>query len=179
METALSAPGVIAATALVAMAVSMVAELALSRANERRLRARGAVFPSDPVYPTMRWAYPGCFVVMAAEGMVWGPAPGVVTWIGVLLLLLAKGLKAWVMATLGPLWTYRIVVVPGEPLMRRGPYAVLRHPNYVAVAGELVGMALLAGAAVTGPPAVLFYLWLLRRRVLVEERAHGVGIGGA
>jgi methyltransferase len=178
MDTGLPPQTRIAAMALGVVAVSMLMEVALSRVNERRLRRRGAIFPRDDVYPTMQWAYPGCFAVMAVEGMLWGPAPGVVTWTGAGLLILAKALKGWVIVSLGRHWTYRIVIVPGQTLSRRGPYAVLRHPNYVAVVGELAGMALLVGAAVTGPPATLFYVWLLRRRVLVETRAHVVRSGG-
>jgi methyltransferase len=178
MEAGLPAHTLVAAIALGLVALSMLLEVTRSRSNERRLRHGGATFPPDDVYPTMQWAYPGCFAVMAVEGMVWGPAPGATTWVGAALLLLAKALKVWVMASLGRRWTYRIVVVPGERLSRVGPYALLRHPNYVAVVAELAGMALLVGAAVTGLPASLFYLWLLRRRVLVEELAHGIRSGG-
>ena len=169
----------VAAFGLAGIVLMMLGELTLSRANERRLRARGAVFPRDDVYPTMQWAYPGCFVLMAVEGMVWGPPPGFTTWMGAVVLVLGKAFKAWVIASLGRRWSYRIVVLPGEALGRRGPYALMRHPNYVAIVGELVGMALLVGAAVTGPLATLFYVWLLRRRVLVEERVHGVRPQGA
>jgi isoprenylcysteine carboxyl methyltransferase (ICMT) family protein YpbQ len=48
---------------------------------------------------------------------------------------------------------------------------VLRHPNYVAVAGELVGFALLAGAAVTGALATVGFGALMLLRIKVEERA--------
>lgn len=178
MEAGLPAHTLVAAIALGLVTLSMLLEVTRSRANERRLRDQGAVFPPDAVYPTMQWAYPGCFAVMAVEGLIWGPAPGATTWMGAALLLIAKALKGWVMASLGRRWTYRIVIVPGERLTRRGPYALMRHPNYVAVVAELVGMALLVGAAVTGPPATLSYLWLLRRRVAVEELAHGIRTGG-
>ena len=55
--------------------------------------------------------------------------------------------------------------------MDAGPYALLRHLNYVAVVGELLGMALLVGAAVTGPIAVLLFTPLLRQRIRIEDRA--------
>jgi methyltransferase len=77
----------------------------------------------------------------------------------------------WAVASLGTRWTFRVLIVPGAPLVHHGPYAVLRHPNYVAVVGELAGMALLVGARVTGPLTTLLFSLLLWRRIQVENRA--------
>ena len=55
--------------------------------------------------------------------------------------------------------------------MRTGPYAVLRHPNYLADVGELMGMALLVGAPMTAPAGMLLFSLLLRRRIRVENRS--------
>ena len=52
-----------------------------------------------------------------------------------------------------------------------GPYRWFRHPNYVAVVGELIGLALMMHAAVTGPLMTVFFMELLRRRIAAEERA--------
>ena len=111
----------------------------------------------------MRWAYPAAFVAMAAEGVASGPPAAAVTLAGAVLLTAAKGLKWWAMASLGPRWTFRVLIVPGAPLVNTGPYAVLRHPNYLAVVGELMSMALLVGAGVTGPASLLLFSLLLRR----------------
>ena len=83
----------------------------------------------------------------------------------------AKALKWWAMASLGTRWTFRVLVVPDAPLVSTGPYAVLRHPNYVAVVGELLSMALLVGAVISGPIAVLLFGLLLRQRIRLEDRA--------
>jgi methyltransferase len=93
------------------------------------------------------------------------------------LMLLAKSLKAWAIVALGVRWTYRVFVLPGAPLVVRGPYAFMRHPNYVAVLLELVSMALLTGARVTGPISVVFFGYLLRQRIAAEERALGLSRG--
>ena len=55
----------VAAASLAVVAIAMLVELRVSRVNERRLLALGAVAPPDPVYRTMRWAYPGVFALMA------------------------------------------------------------------------------------------------------------------
>lgn len=171
-----------AAVAIVSFAiviVVMLGELARSRRNERRLLARGAVEPEDPVYKTMQWAYPGVFAAMAFEGAIAGAAPGSVAAAGAAVLVAAKALKFWAIAALGPRWTYRVLVVPEEPLVTNGPYRLMRHPNYVAVVGELVGMALLTGARVTGVVGTAFFLLLLYRRVQSEEHALHRRVGRA
>ena len=160
--------------ALAVIIAFMLGELALSRRNERILIARGAVEPPDPVYRTMRWAYPGAFVAMAVEGAVLGPSAGAVALAGVLIIVMAKLLKFWAIATLGERWTYRVLVVRGAPLVSSGPYRWMRHPNYAGVIGELLGMAVLMAARVTGPVSLLFFSWLMRRRILAEERALGM-----
>jgi methyltransferase len=161
----------ISATAVIAMLLMMLAELQLSRYNERTLRALGAVEPRDDVYRTMAWVYPLLFVLMALEGAAWGPAPGVTTLAGVVLLGASKALKFWAIASLGSRWTFRVLVPPGSSLVSTGPYGLLRHPNYVAVMGELASMALVVGARVTGPVAMLLFGVLMRHRIRVEETA--------
>ena len=90
---------------LIAVAAMMLAELWLSRSNERWIFDHGAVAAPDPVYSTMRWAYPGAFVAMAAEGViVGGPGAGLAI-AGVILLVLAKAAKFWAIASLGKRWT--------------------------------------------------------------------------
>lgn len=161
--------------ALLVVLLLMLAELRLSRTNERRLHAAGAIEAPDEVYPTMRWAYPATFVAMALEGAVSGATPGVTTAAGALLLAAAKLFKGWAIASLGARWTYKVLVLPDSPLVTRGPYALMRHPNYVAVLGELAGMALLVGAVVTGTASLALFGWLLHRRIRAEERALGMG----
>ena len=151
----------------------MLAETALSRANERRLRASGAVEPAGDVYRAMAIAYPASFLAMGVEGALAGPAPAGVWWTGIAVFVAAKAIKYWAIASLGPRWTFRVLVLAGAPLVTRGPYAWLRHPNYVGVVGELLGVALIAGAVVTGALSTLGFLWLLRRRIVVEDRALG------
>ena len=157
--------------ALAAALVMMLGELWVSTRNERLLLARGAVYPPDPVYRVMRLAYPGVFVAMALEGALAPPAPETSVAVGGAVFILAKLFKFWAIATLGTRWTYRVVVLPGAPLVTGGPYRLMRHPNYVGVVGELVGFALLTGAQWLGPAGTLFFSWLLWRRIVAEERA--------
>jgi methyltransferase len=156
---------------LAAVLVMMLAELWLSMSNERVLRANGAIEANDPVFAVMRLAYPGVFVAMAVEGAIGGVQPGPMVFTGVAVMFAAKALKFWAIASLGTRWTYKVLVIPALPLVTTGPYRWIRHPNYVAVVGELIAMALMTRARVTGPLGTLFFGWLLWRRITAEERA--------
>lgn len=152
----------------------MLAEARRSRINERTLRARGAIEPPGDVYAAMAILYPAGFVLMAIEGWVRTVDTGPLFWTGTAAFALAKALKLWAIGSLGPYWSFRVLVVPGAPLVTRGPYRFLRHPNYVAVAGELAGVALMTTALVAGAIAVVGFSLVMRRRIVVEERALGM-----
>ena len=163
----------IALLTLLAVLLIAAGEAALSFYNERLLRARGAVEVDDPVLRTMQWAYPGSFIAMAVEGALTGPSTATLLSAGLALFGISKALKMWSIAALGTRWTFRILVLPGVPPVGDGPYAVMRHPNYLAVLGEIVAVALVVWAPVTGALAVAGYGWLLRRKIAVEDRALG------
>jgi methyltransferase len=158
---------------LLAALLLMAGEAALAARNERALMAGGAIEPGHDVYKTMRWAYPLCFVAMAMESVVHGrPAPRIVL-TGLALFAAAKALKYWAIGTLGSRWTFRVLVLPQAPLITHGPYAFLRHPNYVAVVGELIGAAVMFGAPITGLLALLGFGSLMLKRIAVEDSALG------
>ncbi len=150
----------------------MLVELQLSYFNERALRARGAVEPPDDPYRLMRLAYPGAFVAMGLEGATHALNRDALL-AGLVLLGGAKLLKFWVMTTLRDRWTFKVLVPKDAPLVTAGPYRFVNHPNYVAVILELVAVALALSAPVTGLASVLLFVWILRRRMAVEDRALG------
>ena len=157
--------------------VPMVFEAHRSKRHERALRAAGAVEPHGDVYAVMRVAYPLCFLVPIVEGAVRGRGLSAFVIGGGVVFALAKALKYWAIATLGPRWTFRVLVPRSSRRTVSGPYRFLRHPNYVAVLGELAGIALMAQAPVTGPLALTFFAALMLLRIRVEERALGVRRG--
>jgi len=165
---------VISLIALALMLLAMLLELGVSRTHERGLRAQGAVAPPDPVYRSMRWVYPGTFLAMTLESLAAGRFDIRLAVAGAVLLIAAKIFKAWAIHSLGNRWTYRVFVLPHAPLVTRGPYRWIRHPNYMAVVGELVGFAILVGARWTGPASVLLFGSLLRQRIRSEEQALGL-----
>ena len=149
--------------------IPMGFEARLAARHERALRAAGAVEPGDDVYWVMRVAYPACFAAMAAEGWLRGVTMDAMFAVGAPVFIFSKLLKYWAIATLGPRWTFRVLVPPDSSRLVLGPYRVLRHPNYVAVVGELVGAGLMAHATVSGVVSVVGFGALMVARIRAEE----------
>lgn len=114
------------------------AELILSRHNTRKLVAQGAIEVAPQHYPLMV-AVHGAWL---AALWVFGHDQSV-NLAALAAYLALQVLRAWVMMTLGPRWTTRIVVLPNAPLVAGGPYRYLRHPNYAVVAGEIAVLPLM------------------------------------
>lgn len=141
-------------------------ELILARRNTAALLARGAFEASPGHYP---W-----IVTLHASWLaaLWWLAPAQPTswpWIGLFLLL--QALRIWVLATLGERWTTRIIVLPGAPLVRSGPFRFLRHPNYAVVVAEIAVLPLAFGLWEVALLFTLLNLIVLRVRIRAEEMA--------
>ena len=156
----------------------MLVEAHRSRLNERALREAGAFEPPDDVYALMQVAYPACFVAMILEAWFGGAAPPQSLRPGAAIFVAGKALKYWAIHTLGSRWTFRVLVPPKSTRISAGPYRFLRHPNYIGVAGELLGFALFAGTPGTGTAALLVFAALMLARIRVEERALGLRTRG-
>jgi len=125
---------------LVLVTVQRLGELVLARRNTARLLAQGGVETGAGHYPLIvglhaAWLI-GLFVVAWDRPVNW-------IWMGVFVLLQLA--RVWVIASLGARWTTRIITVPGETLVRRGPYRVVSHPNYMVVAAEIAVLPLAFG----------------------------------
>lgn len=106
--------------------------------------------------------------------MEWSIFKGGVLWLSPFLLVLfvtLQGLRVWCIASLGRKWNTRIIVIPNEPLIERGPYQYIKHPNYMIVFFELLVIPLLFQAFVTAFLFPLLHLLVLMIRVPAEERA--------
>ena len=145
-----------------------LAELALSERNTKRLLARGAYEAAPGHYP---------FIVTLHAlwlAVLWFLGPGPPLQIIPLAIFAALQLmRVWVIATLGERWTTRIIILPGEPLVKTGPYRWFNHPNYLVVIGEFAVLPLVFDLPMV---AVVFsclnglLLWV---RIRDENRALG------
>lgn len=153
----------------------MLAETRRSRLNEAALESAGGVKPDGDVWVWMAALYPLSFVAMTAEGFwrsMYQPVAMADRWYvaGAICFIAAKVIKYWAIATLGDRWSFRVIVQPGRALIRSGPYRFVAHPNYVGVAGELLGTAMMMTAAVTGPLMNVAFAVVLWGRIRFEER---------
>ena len=154
------------------VALQRLAELALARANVRRMKARGGREVAASHYPFMV-ALHAAFLVAAPAEVVFLQRPFVPALAlgSVALLLAAEALRVWMLRTLGDRWSTRVVVVPGEPPVTAGPYRVLRHPNYLVVAIELLALPLVHTAYLTAIVFSVLNAVLMAVRIPAEERA--------
>lgn len=167
-------PTLLPLVALVVIFGTMGIEALRSAANERVLRRAGAREVPDPSYPWMQVAYPAGFLAVCLEG--WWRGVHWDGWVtaGLLLFLAGKAIKYAAIAALGTRWTFRVFTLPGAPLVSHGVYRVLRHPNYVGVAGEVLGSALWMRAPITGTLFAVTFGLILLRRIQIEECALGL-----
>ena len=151
---------------LALVTLQRLGELWLSHRNTRRLLAKGAVEHGAGHYPL------AIAVHAAWLAALWWLAPGrdVNLWL-LGLYLLIQAARAWVLATLGPRWTTRIIVLPGAPLVRTGPYRFVNHPNYVVVALEIAVLPLVFGLWELALLFTVLNAAVLTIRIREEDRA--------
>jgi methyltransferase len=147
-------------------------ELRISNRNVRRLLAAGGTESGAGHYPVMVLVHTlwlvSCIVEVVALERRFIPLLG-----GMMIVLLAgtTALRYWVIQTLGPRWTTRVITVQGAPRIITGPFRWLRHPNYLAVALEVVALPLIHSAWMTALVFGLANLLVLRIRIQAEDRA--------
>ncbi len=154
----------IAVLALVTL--ERLAELVWARRNTRRLLARGAHEAGARHYLLIVALHAAW---LAGLWLLAWDRPVQLPWLVAFAALQAG--RLWVLATLGERWTTRILVLPGETLVRRGPYRLIPHPNYAVVAGEILVLPLAFGLV---PYALVFSVLnavVLCVRIREEEKA--------
>jgi methyltransferase len=162
---------VLTAITVAAVAALRLWEVALSRRRLGQVQASGGgrvigerVFPWMVVVHTA-WLG-GCLLEPWLRmppfqaGLAWGAAA---VW------LVALGLRAWVLVTLGRHWNVRLVHLSQQPVITAGPYRFIRHPNYLAVVLEIAALPLLLGAYGTALLGSLANAAVLVPRIRAEE----------
>ena len=148
--------------------VQRLAELWLSNRNTRRLLGQGAVEIRRGHYPLL------VAVHVAWLAALWWWAPGQpIIWPLLMAFVMLQFARIWVIATLGPRWTTRIIVLPGAPLVRNGPYRLFDHPNYVIVALEIAVLPLAFGLVGWALVFSILNAAVLSVRIRAENQALG------
>ena len=154
------------------VALERLAELVVSKRNAAWSFARGGVETGRGHYGVMVALHSGFLVAMLVEAFVRRPeVPTALAWSMLGLVLASQALRWWCIVTLGPRWNTRVIVVPGLPPVRSGPYRLLAHPNYLAVVVEGLALPLVHGCWITAAAFTVLNAALLTVRLRVENAA--------
>ena len=149
------------------VALQRLIELLIAQRNTRRLLQEGGREIGARHYPLLVLLHGAWLVTMLI--FIPATAPVSVPLLGAFVIL--QLLRVWIVLTLGRYWTTRIITLPGAPLVRRGPYRFLRHPNYAVVIGEIALLPLAFGAWQIAVIFSALNLILLRHRIRIEDTA--------
>lgn len=160
-------------TVLIALVgLERLAELIVSKRNVAWALEHGGVERGAGHYPVMVVLHTGLLVGALAEAWLRRPEVSeLLAWSMFLLVVAAQCLRWWCIATLGHRWNTRVVVIPGLPLVRGGPYRYFSHPNYVAVVVEGFALPLVHAAWITALVFTVANAALLSVRLRVENDA--------
>jgi methyltransferase len=125
---------------LALVTLQRLGELWLSNRNTKRLLAEGAHEVGAAHYPLIVAVH-----VLWLAALWWLAPARPVDGFWLAMFVLIELARIWVLASLGPRWTTRIIVLSEAPLVRRGPYRWINHPNYLVVIGEIATLPLVFG----------------------------------
>jgi methyltransferase len=153
--------------AAVLVLIQRGAEELYSARNTRALIAAGAREVGQDFYPVvaathLAWIASLFFLVPPASPIFW---PLIVYYLALQLV------RYWVIASLGRYWTHRIISVPGAPVVARGPYRYLRHPNYAVTIVETLVLPLAFGALALGLIMTALWWTVLTYKIKLEDAA--------
>lgn len=148
------------------VAIVRAAELIYAARNARALKTRGAIEIGAGHYPLIVALHAAWLIALI--GFVPWNEPVRWFWLGGFVGL--QALRIWTVRSLGPYWTTRVYDLPGAPVVRRGPYRFVAHPNYLIVAGEIAALPLAFDAWRIALVFSLLNAPLLLWRIRVEER---------
>ena len=142
-------------------------ELLISRYNTKRLLEEGAQEHGARHYPVIVVLH----MAWIASLVIFVPYNAPLNWLLLAVFVVLQLARVWVLLSLGRYWTTRIITVPDEPLVRRGPFRWVSHPNYMVVEAEIIVVPLIAGAwelsLVFGALNAMVLAW----RIRIEEQA--------
>jgi methyltransferase len=165
---------------ILAIGVERLVELIVSKRNARWAFAHGGKEFGHNHYPVMVTIHTALLLGCVVE--VWALHRPFIPWLGwpmLALVALSQVLRWWCVTTLGPRWNTLVIVIAEAPLVRRGPYRWLHHPNYVAVIAEGVALPLVHTAWLTAVCFTLANALVLAVRIRVEDAALGYATSAA
>lgn len=157
---------------IILVALERIVELVVSKRNLAWSFRNGGIEFGRSHYPYMVAIH--IFLLVGSLVEVWVVQPTlnpVVSWTMFALVIASQALRWWCIRSLGQRWNTLVVIVPGLPPVRKGPYKWLKHPNYVAVIVEGFALPLVGFAWITAITFSVLNFFILRARLRVENEA--------
>ncbi|KAB2952543.1 isoprenylcysteine carboxyl methyltransferase [Heliorestis acidaminivorans] len=151
--------------------VQRLGELLLAHRNGLYIVKKGGYEVGKEQYRVIVLLHSLFFVALYTEAIYLGSVAPPWWIVPTILFFLAQGLRYWAIFSLGPYWNTGIYVLPDAPVVTKGPYRYLRHPNYLVVMTELLTLPLIFGAYGTALIFTLTNAYILSQRIALEERA--------
>lgn len=150
--------------------IQRLIELLIAKRNEKTLLAKGAYEVGATHYPWMISLHVSFFISLFIEVIYF---KSILTPLYLLLVvfILLQLLRVWCLVSLGPFWNTKIIILPGANVVMKGPYAYIRHPNYLVVCLEIAVLPLMFQAYFTAICFTILNFIILSVRIPVEENA--------
>ena len=157
---------------IIAVAIERIIELVISKRNLRWSFAQGGIEYGRSHYKYMVALH--VFLLGGALVEVWIVRPNLnpaLTWTMFALAMASQALRWWCIASLGNRWNTLVVIIPGMPVSKKGPYKWFKHPNYLAVVIEGFALPLVGSAWITALVFTILNAGVLTVRLRSENAA--------
>lgn len=146
-------------------------ELVVAKRNEEWMKSKGAIEFGKEHYPAMVLIHASFFIVFIFEVIYFNKSLSLYWPILLALFLITQAMRIWALTSLGKFWNTKIIILPGADVVKKGPYKIIKHPNYLIVALELIVIPLMYNAYITLATFTLLNIVILSIRIPAEERA--------
>ncbi|RPI12758.1 MAG: isoprenylcysteine carboxyl methyltransferase [Ignavibacteriae bacterium] len=159
---------------LIFVIIQRIAELIFARRNEKIVLSKGAVLYDKNGYRFIVAMHVSFFISLIVEFIFFSQTINKYWYIFLIMFLIAQLNRYWAITSLGVYWNTKVLVIPGGKLVHKGPYKFYRHPNYISVITELAVIPLIFSCYFTAIFFSILNLFVLRRRIKIEDMALGI-----
>ncbi|MED4126912.1 isoprenylcysteine carboxyl methyltransferase family protein [Shouchella miscanthi] len=146
-------------------------EVVVAKRNERWMKSNGGIEVGKTHYHWMVALHVSFFIALLLEVTFTTPSFTSISVVALLIVIIAQCIRIWALTSLGRYWNTKIIVLPDAPVVEKGPYRFLRHPNYAVVMTEIAFVPLIFQAYWTAILFTVLNAWMLSVRIRVEEKA--------
>ncbi|TFB24006.1 hypothetical protein E3U55_04115 [Filobacillus milosensis] len=148
-----------------------ISELIVAKSNEKYQKQNGAIEIKDPYYTYIVITHTLFFVFLVAESFLVHGWEREISLTLVIMFVLIQALRFWSLISLGRYWNTKVIVLPNAQIVQKGPYKWIKHPNYIVVGLEFLIIPLMFHAFVTATLFLGMHLWLMSKRIPMENQA--------